>query len=52
MNSMQQIGRHKEMLRASHKWRRWRGGAQQSPEPGVPFEQTLAVVSAADDFRR
>jgi RNA polymerase sigma factor (sigma-70 family) len=41
---IQQIGRHKEVLRSSHKWRRWRGGAQESPEPGVPFEQTLAVV--------
>ena len=40
----QQIGRHKELLRASHKWRRWRGGAHQSPETGVPFEQTIAVV--------
>jgi RNA polymerase sigma factor (sigma-70 family) len=50
---IQQIGRHKELLRSSHKWRRWRGGPQQSPEPGVPFEQTLAAVlpatiSAAD----
>jgi RNA polymerase sigma factor (sigma-70 family) len=43
----QQIGRHKELLRASHKWRRWRGGAHQSPETGVPFEQTIAVVMPA-----
>ena len=42
-----QIGRHKELLRSSHKWRRWRGGPQQSPEPGVPFEQTLAAVLPA-----
>jgi len=41
---IQQIGRHKELLRSSHKWRRWRGGPQESPEPGVPFEQTLAAV--------
>ena len=27
---IQQIGRHKELLRSSHKWRRWRGGAQES----------------------
>ncbi len=51
---IQQIGRHKEMLRSSHKWRRWRGGAQESPEPGVPFEQTLAAVMpptiSADDI--
>jgi len=30
---IQQIGRHKEVLRSSHKWRRWRGGAQESPSP-------------------
>jgi RNA polymerase sigma factor (sigma-70 family) len=51
---IQQIGRHKELLRSSHKWRRWRGGAQESPEPGVPFEQTLAAVMpptiSADDI--
>jgi RNA polymerase sigma factor (sigma-70 family) len=28
---VQQIGRHKELLRSRHKWRRWRGG---SPEAG------------------
>ena len=51
---MQQIGRHKDLLRSSHKWRRWRGGPQESPEPGVPFEQTLAAVLpptiSADDI--
>ena len=51
---IQQIGRHKELLRSSHKWRRWRGGPKESPEPGVPFEQTLAVVLpstiSADDI--
>jgi DNA-directed RNA polymerase specialized sigma24 family protein/ribosome-associated translation inhibitor RaiA len=41
---IQQVSRHKELLRSSHKWRRWRGGSQESPEPGVPFEQTLAAV--------
>ncbi len=50
----QQIGRHKELLRSSHKWRRWRRGPQESPEPGVPFEQTLAAVPvptiSADDI--
>jgi len=50
---MQQLNRHKEILRSSHKWRRWRSGPQESPEPGVPFEKTLAAVlpptvSAAD----
>ena len=51
---MQQISRHKELLRSSHKWRRWRGGPRESPEPGVPFEQTLAAVLpptiSADDI--
>jgi len=51
---IQQIGRHKELLRSSHKWRRWRGGSQESREPGVPFEQTLAAVLpptiSADDI--
>ncbi|MGA8297897.1 MAG: sigma-70 family RNA polymerase sigma factor [Terriglobales bacterium] len=51
---MQQINRHKELLRSSHRWRRWRGGAQESQEPGVPFEKTLASVQAptisADDI--
>lgn len=51
---IQQIGRHKELLRSSHKWRRWRGGPQESPEPGVPFEQTMAAVMpptiSADDI--
>ncbi|MGA3090851.1 MAG: HPF/RaiA family ribosome-associated protein [Terriglobales bacterium] len=51
---IQQIGRHKELLRSSHKWRRWRGGAPQSPEPGVPFEKTMAAVLlptiSADDI--
>jgi len=51
---IQQIGRHKELLRSSHKWRRWRGGSKESPEPGVPFEQTLAAVLpptiSADDI--
>ena len=51
---MQQINRHKEILRSSHKWRRWRGVQQESPEPGVPFETTLASVApptvSADDI--
>lgn len=51
---MQQLNRHKELLRSSHRWRRWRGGPQESPEPGVPFEKTMASVQAptisADDI--
>lgn len=44
---LQQITRHKEVLRSSHKWRRWRSGPQETPEPGVPFEQTMAAVLPA-----
>ncbi len=51
---IRQIGRHKELLRSSHKWRHWRGGTQGSSELGVPFEQTLAAVLprtiSADDI--
>jgi DNA-directed RNA polymerase specialized sigma24 family protein/ribosome-associated translation inhibitor RaiA len=51
---LHQINRHKELLRSNHRWRRWRGGSQAVPEPGVPFEQTLASVHAptisADDI--
>lgn len=52
---MQQINRHKELLRSSHKWRRGRSGSQESPEPGIPFEQTVAAILpptiSADDVR-
>lgn len=52
---MQQLTRHKELLRSTHKWRRRGAGLQKSPEPGVPFEQTLAAVQpptvSADDVR-
>jgi RNA polymerase sigma factor (sigma-70 family) len=51
---MQQINRHKELLRSSHRWPRWRRGGNSSPELNVPFEQTVASVRAptisADDI--
>jgi DNA-directed RNA polymerase specialized sigma24 family protein/ribosome-associated translation inhibitor RaiA len=51
---IQQISRHKELLRSSHKWRHWRRGPQESRELGVPFEQSLAAVLpptiSADDI--
>ena len=53
---MQQVNRHKELLRSSHRWRRWRGGGDSvpGPEPGVPFEETVAAVLiptiSADDI--
>lgn len=52
---MQQLVRHKELLRSSHKWRRQKGTAQNAREVGVPFEQTVAAVLpitiSADDVR-
>jgi DNA-directed RNA polymerase specialized sigma24 family protein/ribosome-associated translation inhibitor RaiA len=51
---IQQIGRHKDVLRSSHKWRHWRRGSDGSAELGVPFEQTIAAVLpptiSADDI--
>jgi RNA polymerase sigma-70 factor (ECF subfamily) len=55
---LQQVNKHKDLLRASHKWKRDRRGT--STRPGtpvreVPFEQTLAAVFpatiSADDIR-
>jgi DNA-directed RNA polymerase specialized sigma24 family protein len=55
---LQQVTRHKEILRSSHKWQRGRRG--DSARPGVrvsevPFENTLAAVFpptiSADDIR-
>jgi ribosome-associated translation inhibitor RaiA len=43
----QQVNKHKELLRASHKWQRGkRGNSARSSAPvhEVPFEQTLAAV--------
>jgi RNA polymerase sigma factor (sigma-70 family) len=42
---LQQVNRHKEILRSSHKWSRRGASARPSPQlPQVPFEQTLAAV--------
>jgi DNA-directed RNA polymerase specialized sigma24 family protein len=55
---LQQVNKHKEILRASHKWQRGRRG--DSARPGaavreVPFEETLAAVFpptiSGDDIR-
>jgi DNA-directed RNA polymerase specialized sigma24 family protein/ribosome-associated translation inhibitor RaiA len=51
---LQQITRHKDLLRSSHKWRR-RRSENGRPERQVPFEQTLASVQpstvSSDDIR-
>jgi RNA polymerase sigma factor (sigma-70 family) len=50
----QQITRHKDLLRSSHKWTR-RRSANSRPLAQIPFEQTLAAVQpstiSAEDIR-
>ena len=55
---LQQVNKHKEILRASHKWQRGKRGDSVRPSARVrevPFEQTLAAVFpatiSADDIR-
>jgi DNA-directed RNA polymerase specialized sigma24 family protein len=55
---LEQVNKHKEILRSSHKWQRGRRGDSARPGttvPEVPFEQTLAAVYppmvSADDIR-
>jgi DNA-directed RNA polymerase specialized sigma24 family protein len=52
---LHQITRHKDLLRSSHKWPRWRGVRDERPEPQVPFEQTIASVQplmvSSEDIR-
>jgi DNA-directed RNA polymerase specialized sigma24 family protein len=55
---LQQVNKHKDLLRASHKWQRGRRGNSARSAPAVrevPFEQTLAAVFPAtispDDIR-
>ncbi|HUA15676.1 MAG TPA: hypothetical protein VMG31_10275 [Verrucomicrobiae bacterium] len=55
---LQQVNKHKEILRSSHKWQRGRRGRSARatvPVAQVPFEQTLAAVYppmvSADDVR-
>jgi DNA-directed RNA polymerase specialized sigma24 family protein/ribosome-associated translation inhibitor RaiA len=55
---LQQVNKHKELLRSSHKWQRGRRGNTtrvSSPIREVPFEQTIAAVFpptiSCDDIR-
>jgi DNA-directed RNA polymerase specialized sigma24 family protein len=52
---LQQITRHKDLLRSTHKFPRWRRGRETRPERQVPFEKTIAAVQApivsSDDIR-
>jgi DNA-directed RNA polymerase specialized sigma24 family protein/ribosome-associated translation inhibitor RaiA len=50
---LQQVGKHKDLLRSTHKWTRRQKEASSRRNVSVPFEQTLAAVfpatvSAAD----
>src|SRR5579864_2522389 len=51
---LRQIGRHKDLLRNSHRWKR-RRGAEGRPTPEVPFEETIASVppsiASAEEIR-
>jgi RNA polymerase sigma factor (sigma-70 family) len=52
---LQQTTKHKDLLRNSHKWPRWRRVANARPQRQVPFEETIASVQAptisGDDIR-
>jgi len=52
---LQQVNKHKELLRSSHKWQRRRNAASQRHGPQMPFEQSLAAVHpptvSAEDIR-
>jgi RNA polymerase sigma factor (sigma-70 family) len=52
---LQQLNKHKALLRSSHKWTRRQNDASQRRNISVPFEQTLAAVFppmvSSDDVR-
>lgn len=44
---LQQVNKHKDLLRSSHKWPRRQNEASSRHNVSIPFEQTLAVVFPA-----
>jgi RNA polymerase sigma factor (sigma-70 family) len=52
---LQQVGKHKDLLRSSHKWPRRQNERASRRNASIPFEQTLAAVFPAlvssDDVR-
>src|SRR6202166_1294928 len=52
---LQQVNKHKELLRSSHKWRRRQHDVPARKNISVPFEDTVAVVFptmvSAEDIR-
>ena len=43
---LEQLIKHKDLLRNQHKWPRWRRVGRTRPQPQVPFEETVAAVQA------
>ncbi|HYL97183.1 MAG TPA: HPF/RaiA family ribosome-associated protein [Terriglobales bacterium] len=41
---VEQLTKHKDHLRNTHRWPRWRRVGRTRPEPQVPFEETVAAV--------
>jgi DNA-directed RNA polymerase specialized sigma24 family protein/ribosome-associated translation inhibitor RaiA len=52
---LQQVGKHKDLLRSAHKWTRRQKDTSEKRSRSVPFEQTLAAVFppqvSSDDVR-
>ncbi|HEY1462520.1 MAG TPA: HPF/RaiA family ribosome-associated protein [Terriglobales bacterium] len=52
---MLQLQKHKDLLRSSHRWPRWRRGITRNYISSVPFEETIASVApptvTMDDIR-
>jgi RNA polymerase sigma factor (sigma-70 family) len=52
---LEQLSKHKDMLRSSYKWQRRRRVGTTRPQPQVPFEETLAAAPlptvSAEDVR-
>jgi RNA polymerase sigma factor (sigma-70 family) len=41
---VEQLTKHKDQLRNTHRWPRWRRVGRTRPQPQVPFEETVAAV--------
>ena len=41
---VEQLTKHKDHLRNTHRWPRWRRVGRTRPQPQVPFEETVAAV--------
>src|SRR5579872_6077674 len=43
-DTLEQLIKHKDLLRNQHKWPRWRRVGRTRPQPQVPFEETVAAI--------